>query len=994
MFKIISWNCNSLLYPPHFFEINSLLSSSSSSSSSSSPDILLLTEAKISEQFTINDSNVHVNHYNHFCFPFTSRSSGIVIYVKNHINVYHEENFSLSSQQKQQLSYPSMLEWIRVKYENQSFLVGCIYIHPYMTDADWLIISAGIGRALSSGSEFYLLGDFNARHVFWYDTLNNTNGMRMRKLLLENDHLSVLNMIYARGISTHEQSHSILDLCITNTQHAVNNFVVDAELMLHSDHMPIVLSLNYTANRPLCMRNLWILDPIKTKCFQEMLDILFHERNIFACNDDIITKANKWGESITQRLLLAARLSFKQKIVSNKQKTKRVVSDERLTQLLNNYHRIHHYKNRHQTPEAHAQYQTAKNELNAYLQVVRARQHQRLLDDLEDKKHNVVWATWSKITKPIRNFPFIKHNDTLLSEQNSLDILCEHFAKTFQSHPVEEVKGSYMYQDIYQEVRIFMRRLEGVEEKELKWSLLETEFKRLCEKQDLKSEGLDRIPYFFVKNGSDAFFHELFLLYEFLYKNAIFPDAWKISKVVPIYKKKGSTFSPNNYRPISVTSVFARLYEVIMLQELHRVIDPNLTLSQVGFKEKHGTLEHIFVLKQAVKFAIENKSFLPVAFIDFEKAFDSVRHDFLLYKLHQMGVDFGMLRLLLSFLTHRKFSVVFNFTQSKMMDAEAGVPQGAMSSPILFNSFIDDVCKYEINRFRIGIGKECVGMMYADDGCLLPIRIGEPAIPILKQALYQLSEWARCWGMKISIDKTNVVVFTNQINLPVMDFKVGSQQLAIVDSYKYLGITFEKNGTFETHEMNLMRKLDIIKFYVLKLFKPNTYVSPFAIRNILKAVVMPCVTYGIALWKYDEAFANQLDQYITTIFRMTVRAPTTTSHDALYLEFHMLSIQYYQQYFLALFILQLLKFGDEPTLATMCYENELFQLEVQDIPQCMMPREHSSLHISQERARQHMAAQQRKQQKHPSSIRDQLEIKVIMMVKRNLIVNHIWINCF
>jgi exonuclease III len=84
MFNIVSWNCNSLLTVTHFFEINSFLASSSS------PEILLHTEAKISENFIINDPNLYINYYNHFCFPYTRQSSGIVIYVKNHMNVYHE----------------------------------------------------------------------------------------------------------------------------------------------------------------------------------------------------------------------------------------------------------------------------------------------------------------------------------------------------------------------------------------------------------------------------------------------------------------------------------------------------------------------------------------------------------------------------------------------------------------------------------------------------------------------------------------------------------------------------------------------------------------------------------------------------------------------------------------------------------------------------------------------------------------------------------------
>jgi hypothetical protein len=69
-------------------------------------------------------------------------------------------------------------------------------------------------------------------------------------------------------------------------------------------------------------------------------------------------------------------------------------------------------------------------------------------------------------------------------------------------------------------------------------------------------------------------------------------------------------------------------------------------------------------------------------------------------------------------------------------------------------------------------------------------------------------------------------------------------------------------------------------------------------------------------------------------------------------------------------------YSDEPALATMCYENELFILEAQAIHPRMIPREISNRHITQQQALQLMTVQQRKQQKHPASIRAQLQIKI------------------
>ena len=79
-----------------------------------------------------------------------------------------------------------------------------------------------------------------------------------------------------------------------------------------------------------------------------------------------------------------------------------------------------------------------------------------------------------------------------------------------------------------------------------------------------------------------------------------------------------------------------------------------------------------------------------VAYIDFAKAFDTVTHSKLLYKLRKLGIDGALLSTIESFLTNRSQRVGINGTLSKSVSMKSGVPQGSVLGPILFLVYIND----------------------------------------------------------------------------------------------------------------------------------------------------------------------------------------------------------------------------------------------------------------------------------------------------------------
>ena len=115
-------------------------------------------------------------------------------------------------------------------------------------------------------------------------------------------------------------------------------------------------------------------------------------------------------------------------------------------------------------------------------------------------------------------------------------------------------------------------------------------------------------------------------------QKGVFPSKLKEAKVIPIYKSDDET-EPGNYRPISLLSIFNRIFEKLMYHRLKSFLDKNNIFfgSHYGFREKHST-------QHAILNNMDLKLFSCGIFIDLKEAFDTVDHAILLQKLDHYGI--------------------------------------------------------------------------------------------------------------------------------------------------------------------------------------------------------------------------------------------------------------------------------------------------------------------------------------------------------------------
>lgn len=111
--------------------------------------------------------------------------------------------------------------------------------------------------------------------------------------------------------------------------------------------------------------------------------------------------------------------------------------------------------------------------------------------------------------------------------------------------------------------------------------------------------------------------------------------------------------------------------------------------TQFGFRANHSTTHQLHRLIDAISFSLEKKKYCSCVFLDVSQAFDRVWHEGLFYEL-KLFLSPTYYLLIKSYLTDRHFQVRFGSSVSNIANINAGVPQGGILSPILYNIYAAD----------------------------------------------------------------------------------------------------------------------------------------------------------------------------------------------------------------------------------------------------------------------------------------------------------------
>jgi retron-type reverse transcriptase len=171
-----------------------------------------------------------------------------------------------------------------------------------------------------------------------------------------------------------------------------------------------------------------------------------------------------------------------------------------------------------------------------------------------------------------------------------------------------------------------------------------------------------------------------------------FPSTFKIAKVIPIHKKGNSDIT-ENYRPISLLNNMSKLFERIMFNRVIKFFNQFNILyeNQFGFRPGHSTTDVLFSSLNMLTMENANKNKMLGIFLDLSKAFDTVDHNILLYKLFNCGIRGNVYNWFKSYLSKRQQYTLIGDSASQVMPLSVGVPQGSILGPLLFLIYVNDI---------------------------------------------------------------------------------------------------------------------------------------------------------------------------------------------------------------------------------------------------------------------------------------------------------------
>ena len=298
---------------------------------------------------------------------------------------------------------------------------------------------------------------------------------------------------------------------------------------------------------------------------------------------------------------------------------------------------------------------------------------------------------------------------------------------------------------------------------------------------------LDCIPVVVPKNCELSYI--LAELFNKCLKESCFPDCWKVSSVVPVFKNVGETSTAKNYRPVSLLSVVSKVFEKLVNNRIVDHLEKCGLFSdfQYGFRSCQSTADLLTVVSDRIARAFNRSGATRAVALDISKAFDRVWHTGLLHKLKSYGISGPIFTLISSFLSNRRLRVVLDGKSSQEYPVNAGVPQGSILGPTLFLLYINDLPDDAI--CDIGI--------YADDTTLYSrcdwasdlwqqLELASE----LEFDLRDTVDWGKKWRVDFSAEKTQLVSFDRSNNNGSIAVKMGGSILEEKSSFKMLGLTF------------------------------------------------------------------------------------------------------------------------------------------------------------------------------------------------------------
>lgn len=860
---LITFNVRSLIEYGRRFELHSLMKKFDI-------DIAFLQETHLRAGGNISFEGCH--------FLRDNSAQGVAILLKKHFKFRKEVILGFL--------FPNLFISIDVSINGvlRKILLGSVYIPGNSSQSQILSSLSSLGN-YSGGFDFtFIGGDFNARHISWGDSMNNSNGNCFYDFLQVNPHFFTR---ISSSCPTFPNGSSYLDhfLFCSNTSDLPNPVCSTSCLPSFSDHYPLKLnvilpSFEIVLQPPPTFTSYestnW--DDFKHDITQGILSN-YPPSNRNLSNNEI----DQYIEEFASVVSSVSELHSKKIELGNR---KFLISDriKNLYRIKYNWQkelkRLYRVSSNRFSPE----YRILSKQIQLLSVIIKRQVELEQISIFRDKLRGIKPGPRAhrdvfKIIGHRKSLPLDKlsiDGAIITNESECLSHLKSYFSNIYNSSvhlsSVREDFVNDFIANVPQHCYSFSIDSDAKNQDRLENLTTLGEILDISSYlKNKKSSGIDTISNFIIRKLSTKAFEYLVIIFNNCISNGYFPDSWKTSKIIPI-KKKANSNEISNLRPISLLSNLGKLFEMIVRTKMDKGITlPYIPNSQFGFQKGHSTVDAMTKFTNDIVLNLRAKKCTVAVFLDVEKAFDHASHYGILTKMIRIGFSPPIIKLFKSFFTNRQFGVLFKNQLSEFSNVNCGVPQGSVLAPHLYNIFMSD---FPHNS------EHSSGILYADDS-LLYSHNESPACALVQvsQYLHEVKNFYDKWGIKINTSKCEAICIRNASGkckrFVVPESKslklfLNGIEIPFKEKVKYLGVEFNKLFKFNVHARKVRNKAQGIFASFQKILGYKSL--PVNTKLLLyKTCIRPVILYGFPVWfSISPIVMKELEIFERKILRLCI----------------------------------------------------------------------------------------------------------------------------